>query len=60
MQTRKKYGNVSQTLTRITDTFAHHGSKSHGTWMWKTRLTTPNSSFSRPPQTRIESRPGIA
>ena len=29
-ETRKKYGNVSQTLTRITETFAQFESKSHG------------------------------
>src|SRR5438552_18495799 len=30
-QTRKKYGTVSHTLTKITETLAHHGLKRHGT-----------------------------
>src|SRR3990170_7021461 len=42
-QTRKKYGKVSQRLTRVMETFAHHGAKSDGTSMWKSRLTTPTA-----------------
>ena len=60
IETRKKYGVVSQTLTRITDTRAQFASKSHGMCVWKSLFTTPNSSFSRPPQTRSERKPGIA
>src|SRR5439155_10889947 len=51
-QTRKKYGTVSQTLTRITETRGDHGLKSHGMVVWKTWLTTPESSFNKPCQTK--------
>ena len=63
IETRKKYGVVSQTLTMITETRAQVASKSHGTWMptcpssW---FTTPKSSFSRPAQTSSDRKPGIA
>src|SRR3954447_10622931 len=47
-QTRKKYGTVNQTLTRMTERRAHHGLKSHGMLVWNTLLTTPKSSLSNP------------
>src|SRR5204863_1012367 len=59
-ETRKKYGVVSHTLTSTTDTRAQFESKSHGTCTWKTRFTTPKSSFRRPPQTSSDRNPGIA
>src|SRR5690349_2729500 len=67
--TRKKYGVVSHTLTMITAIRGHemNGShentsppKSHGTWMPRTRFTTPKSSFRSPAQTRSDRKPGIA
>src|SRR3954447_18998105 len=64
IETRKKYGVVSHTLTMITDTLAHHGSKSHGTCtpngassVW---FTTPKVSFSSPAHTSRDRNPGIA
>src|SRR6266540_4455912 len=60
-ETRKKYGKVSQRLTRMTDTFAQLGSKSHGMCAWRMpRLTTPKSSLSRPCQTSNDRNPGTA
>src|SRR5436190_17184179 len=58
--TRKKYGTVSQTLTKITETRAHQGLKSQGTCVWKTLLTTPKSSFSSPCQTSRARNAGTA
>ena len=64
IETKKKYGKVSQVLTRITETRAHHAlPKSHWTWMptWpRSPFTTPKSSFSSPAQTSSASAPGIA
>src|SRR3954452_24944831 len=60
IETRKKYGTVSHTLTRMHDTFAQLPSNSHGTLRPKRRLTTPNWSFSRPAQTSRERKLGIA
>src|SRR5581483_1745036 len=63
-ETRKKYGVVSQTETRITVTRAQLASKSHGTLTPTCEridlLTTPKSSFRRPPHTSSERKPGIA
>src|SRR3954466_3282338 len=59
-QTRKKYGTVSQTLTRITETRAHHGLKSHGMLVWNTWLMTPKSSFNKPCQTSSARNAGTA
>src|SRR5438128_10804547 len=59
-ETRKKYGTVSQTLTRITESRAQFGSKSHGMLVWKARLTTPKSSLSRPCHTRRARKAGTA
>ena len=60
IETTKKNGTVSQVLTRMQETRAQFASKSHGTLRWKIRLTTPNWSLSRPPQTSSERKPGIA
>src|SRR6266568_5499124 len=57
---RKKYGTVSHTLTRMTETRAQFGSKSQGMLMWKARLTTPKSSLSRPCQTSNARKAGTA
>src|SRR4051795_13307282 len=57
-ETRKKYGVVSQIETRITERRAQFGSNSQGTLRCSSLLTTPKSSFSRPPHTRIERNPG--
>src|SRR6266705_572133 len=57
---RKKYGTVSHTLTRITETRAQFGSNSQGMLMWKARLTTPKSSLSKPCQTSNASNAGTA
>src|SRR3954466_10360385 len=59
-QTRKKYGTVSQTLTKMTETRAHHGSNSQGMLVWNTLLTTPKSSLSSPCQTRSARNAGTA
>src|SRR3954454_3507932 len=59
-QTRKKYGTVSQTLTKMTETRAHHGSNSQGMLVWNTLLTTPKSSFSSPCQTSSARNAGTA
>src|SRR3954466_15301148 len=59
-QTRKKYGTVSQTLTRMTETRAHHGLKSHGMLVWNTWLMTPKSSFNKPCQTSSARNAGTA
>src|SRR6266511_2210166 len=59
-ETRKKYGTVSQTLTKITETRAHHGSKSHGIPRCVMLLTTPKSSLSKPCQTSSERKAGTA
>src|SRR5256885_4594956 len=60
IETRKKYGTVSQKLTRMHDTFAQFASKSHGMLRWKMRLTTPKSSFKSPCHTSSERKPGTA
>src|ERR671913_661912 len=57
---RKKYGEVNQTLTRITETLAQFESKSHGMSVCRSLLTTPKSSFRSPCQTRSDRKPGIA
>ena len=44
----REYGEVSQTLTRIPETFAQLESNSHGTSMCSSLLTTPKSSFKSP------------
>src|SRR5439155_24036328 len=59
-QTREKYGSGSQTLTRITETRAHHGLKSRGRPVWKTWLTTPKSSFNKPCQRKSGRKGGTA
>src|SRR6266511_782857 len=59
-ETRKKYGTVSQTLTKITENRAHQGSKSQGMSVWKSRFTTPKSSLSRPCQTSSDRNAGTA
>src|SRR6266545_3583508 len=59
-ETRKKYGNVSQRLTRITDPLAHEASKSQGNDVWKRLFTTPKSSFRRPLQTSSVRNDGTA
>src|SRR5437588_5517368 len=48
IETRKKYGTVSQKLTRMHDTLAQFASNSHEMWMCRMRFTTPKSSFKRP------------
>src|SRR6478736_3704924 len=60
IETRKKYGTVSQKLTRMHDTLAQFASKSHGMFRCSRRLTTPKSSFRSPCQTRSEKNPGTA
>src|SRR5919198_2193729 len=62
-ETRKKYGVVSQTLTRTTDTLAQFASNSQGTVKPrcdKSPFTTPKLSFSRPAQISRLRKPGIA
>src|SRR6476659_6174764 len=60
-ETRKKYGKVSQTLTTMTDTFAHVGSNSQGMCAWRMpRLITPKSSLSKPCQTSNDRNEGTA
>src|SRR5260370_39654386 len=45
---RKKYGTVSHTLTRMTETRAQVGAKSQGVLIWKAGLTPPKPSLCRP------------
>src|SRR6266511_677473 len=59
-ETRKKYGTVSHTLTRITERRAQFGSNNHGMLVWKARFTTPKSSLSRPCQTSKARKAGTA
>src|SRR3954451_5131976 len=60
IETRKKYGNVSQMLTRITEKRAHHGSNSQGIDVWNVLLMIPKSSFRSPFKTSSDRKPGIA
>src|SRR5258706_12157409 len=60
IETRKKYGTVSQKLTRMHDTLAQFASKSHEMWMCRIRFTTPKSSFKSPCHTSSDRKPGTA
>src|SRR5258708_29698105 len=63
IETRKKYGTVSQVLTRITENLAQFASKRNGTCSprWPSSLLTmPKSALSKPRQTGGDRKPGIA
>ena len=62
IETRKKYGNVSQMLTRITRDPAPSTGRTATAMStcWNVLLMTPKSSFRSPFQTSSDRKPGIA